>query len=577
MPSYPSKPIPPLFKGGMTPQECETWTRAYEWAYTSILGALLRVQAYKPPQQYKDYSDWFEASPGNGWEGRLKTVNASLTSMVERMSSIAITILKSTDDIKCKRQGFIEKLFQQRDAYVEILQGDFPGDKAISLCVNAFDDDHLRLSYQDSAEWARAFILVHEMHHAAADTKHTILIADSHYSRIGCGTLPFSDPGLAVKNAQNYAYFVMGTYWVRPVPEPGWKPDYGIWSERTVESGWGRAADSPAAAAILNELMVAYREPEAQGARLMVRVLKIIDKKEVWLDPMPFQFLRTDGHKQEGGSVVAPALAAWGPEAYCVFIDKESKNLVFVAGKFSGYMQSSDYATLYWGGASAVPDLIAADPLLREGNAPSPSAAIAVYRPGTAPNGAVNQSAGLYCVYVDKQHKLRCAVRLDGMAFGGGWKPLLFDQPRGTDMTPTLVVHNGQLKCIYRSSSEAKFVVLAYEPVMKRPQFGDPQVGVWKEDSSIAAPTLDAETLAVGSWNTANGAVLVAVGNKAEIRDGSLRYALCAETRTWSKDIRLGTVVSPNRPALVEYGSSMYLFYRSADGSIHSRAARPPK
>lgn len=78
----------------------------------------------------------------------------------------------------------------------------------------------------------------------------------------------------------------------------------------------------------------------------------------------------------------------------------------------------------------------------------------------------------------------------------------------------------------------------------------------------------------MSSWNTSNGKFLVAIGNKSELSDASLHFSLFSEKGTWLKGVRMSTMVSPNHPALVGCGSNLYLFYRSADGTIHSRVAR---
>lgn len=569
MSTFPEQPMPPTLKG-MTPPENEVWLNAHNWAYKSIVAALKRVQNSPNPTPSNDYARWFETesifTPHANWIERRNVVIDSLTKMATRMSTVSVVYKKSNDSEKCR----LPWDQMEREAFTEI---GGQADRDIGLCRHAFNDDQLRFRYWDAPDWARAFILAHETYHAAVDTRQSVETSDSYYNWTICQKLAFFNPGLAVKNAQNYALFIMGAGWVRIESPPGWLPDHGIWYEPTAGAGWGSAADSPAAAATThtqNLVMVGYREPEAHGGRLRYRILQLKDGRENWFDPMLLKISGEDGAARDCKSLTPPALAAHGQEFYCAYIDHETKYLLFARADTAGAMNTGNWSDLRWGGSLVVPEEIDRYPMSNPGPVNGPSPALAAYRPDLGVN-VLNQSAGLYCVYVSGTNDLKCAARLDGGR--GRWIQVPFDRRRTTAVTPALVMFNRQLRCAYVDGATGQLVMLTYRPVTSHPSMRDAKAGTWHEESHSIMP-LETEAIALGQWNTPRGEMLVAVGNKAQEKDGSLRFSLFSESAGWAKEKRLATLTSPNCFALAGCGGSLYLFYRSVDGAIQSRVAR---
>lgn len=147
------------------------------------------------------------------------------------------------------------------------------------------------------------------------------------------------------------------------------------------------------------------------------------------------------------------------------------------------------------------------------------------------------------------------------------------DRRRETLVTPALAEIDGKLRCVYFDGTTSKFVMLTCEPVTSSPMFRDSKAGTWREETKSSL-SMDSETIALGVWNTASGAVLVATGNKMGNKDGAVHYAMYCDGKGWTEDVRTTSLASSHCLALAGCGSNLYLFYCSADGNIHSRVAR---
>jgi hypothetical protein len=142
------------------------------------------------------YIQWFDWRRTGDWQDRRKTVEKCFTAMADWMSGARITYCKSDGDENCDK-GLI--------GWTPVTGKFGTGEKGtITLCKRAFDDVDLRIQYWfASAELARAYILIHEISHAVFSTE------DAWYFWPIVQSLSTFDPGLAVKNAENYANFAM--------------------------------------------------------------------------------------------------------------------------------------------------------------------------------------------------------------------------------------------------------------------------------------------------------------------------------------------------------------------------------
>ena len=89
----------------------------------------------------------------------------------------------------------------------------------------------------------------------------------------------------------------------------------------------------------------------------------------------------------------------------------------------------------------------------------------------------------------------------------------------------------------------------------------------------MPALPLHVESIALARWTTDGRETLVAMGNQAEGKDGSLRYCSLSRDRKWTEEVRLSTLTSPNVPTLACCESKLFLFCRGIEGAIQSRVA----
>lgn len=190
--SFPLQPTEPAFNG-MNEDQKNAMRRAHFTAYNNILLALDTVKKSIDANINRLYSDWFDQQFIWGrtgpWEQRWHTVINTLSSMATMMSSAKpVTYYYKENDPNCPFD---------RLAYAYL------GRPEVHACSKLFNDDFIRFAMWSSAEWGRAFAVVHEMSHAAGST------TDDWYSWSICQQLASFNPGLAVQNAQNYALYVM--------------------------------------------------------------------------------------------------------------------------------------------------------------------------------------------------------------------------------------------------------------------------------------------------------------------------------------------------------------------------------
>jgi peptidyl-Lys metalloendopeptidase len=191
--AFPLQPTAPQYTG-MNQDQQNAIRRAHFTAYNNILVALDTVQKSIDPNINRLYCDWFDQKFIWGrqgpWEQRWQTVIRNLSSMATLMSSATpITYHLNENDPNCPFD---------RLAYVYPAR---PYD--IYACSKLFNDDFIRFAMWSSAEWGRAFAVVHEVSHVAGGT------TDDWYSWSICQQLSTFNPNLAVTNAQNYALYVM--------------------------------------------------------------------------------------------------------------------------------------------------------------------------------------------------------------------------------------------------------------------------------------------------------------------------------------------------------------------------------
>lgn len=189
--SFPLQPTEPKYVN-LTPDQAAAMHRAHFTAYNNILLALESVQTSIDHDKNRLYCEnfdmefiWGRTGP---WQERRETVIRTLTSMAKWMSGVPLTYRHKDKDPNCASDLLAYTYYNQRTIYA---------------CDKLFNDDLLRFVMWNSAEWARAFVVVHEVSHAAG------LTTDDWYSWFICQQLATYNPGLAVKNAQNYALYTM--------------------------------------------------------------------------------------------------------------------------------------------------------------------------------------------------------------------------------------------------------------------------------------------------------------------------------------------------------------------------------
>jgi hypothetical protein len=189
--SFPIQPKEPIYIG-LDQQQKEAMHRAHFTAYNNILLGLDSVQksidGTNPLycQWFDVYWIWGRTGP---WEQRRQTVINTLSAMARLMST----------DPPIR----YEKKYQDPNCPFDRLAYAYLNSRNVFACSKLFNDDLLRFLLWNSAEWGRAFALVHEISHAAGGT------TDDWYSWSICEQLATYNPNLAVTNAQNYALYVM--------------------------------------------------------------------------------------------------------------------------------------------------------------------------------------------------------------------------------------------------------------------------------------------------------------------------------------------------------------------------------
>lgn len=538
---------PPLFDG-MTEGWEAAFRDSYRWAYESIVAGLVDVQHRGP-----GYQVWFDKNRGDGWQQRHQTVLTTLKSMIDWLSTDSLLIRTAPEVGACSgdRLGVTRPLQKG----------------AIELCPKAFIDWWLRQAF-GSAHRGRAFLLVHEISHAAGGTQ------DKSYDYGECQKFAETDPDSAIVNAQNYAMFALSGY---ALPTSA-RPDNGIWSDRAVSGGGGRAEHGPAAIEVSpNVVMVAYHEPEPagpqpdaihMGGQLCYKVVELFDNGYGWKNAIPFRPAFEIRKARELKSLVTPALARWNDETYCVYVDVELGLVTLKARNPGGVGGPPSWQELNWVGtwSEAEPELIShhRDSTKRIKLSP----ALAAYA------GGGGKGMGLYCAYVDSDGILMCVAKFGSSGGGlGRWTLVNFDKPRKSTSSPALAVFQNQLKCAYRDADKSRYVILTYQAA------GPDQPGTWVEDNSF--PDLETSTIALGEWETAEGPRLLAVGSVIPVKgtiDKHLRYAVLSSDCKWSNTNATEEYTSYGVPALVSWKSArgrlLYAFLTGRDRNIESIKAR---
>jgi hypothetical protein len=514
--SYPDEPKSPTLKG-MTQGENENFLQAHRWAYKSILAALKNLDKVDDSKATPEFSQWFDVrwvwGYAGGWKERRELVKTTLNKMAARMSNSSIVYQRSdpADPETNKQCTFDEMAWTRRNS-----------NAPISLCPKALNDHWLRFLYWRSADWARAFILVHEISHLAGDTE------DGYYNWSICEQLPTYNPNLAVKNAQSYALFAM---WCNPVAPSGSPADNGIF-KRQIGGDGCYLSQSPAAAAIAgNSVMVAFRERDT--SRLCYKCLqaRVNSGLELW---QAHKRIRTQGGS-ECSSPLGPALAASGSGFFCAYID-ESNKLRWASAPITAQAQTGNWTDLVWSEPDTIPSGACSDKL---------GPALAVF------NGFQ------YCAYVSAAGELKCVSKIDS------WARVDFDKPRHSVSAPAFVVFAKQLKCAYRDRETGKLVMLTLDLSTRN--------GTWRADA--ANPTIDADSIALAPTYEEGKPQMVALGN-GKSGDRNLRYAP-SQGNNWNSvlEVRMTTFSSPDGPALVACGDRLYAFFRREDNSLDAIVA----
>jgi hypothetical protein len=189
--TYPREPKVPAFRDQsgqeMIRQKIADYSAAHRRAYKQIVASLENLQK---PGTYGYYGRWFDHTYN---EERKKKVIANLARMANWMADYSIVFINTNE--KCDQRG------NDLVAWTNIN----PPLGPINLCWRAFDDFWLfNEGGSEGKDWTRAFIVIHEISHAAAQTD------DVSRNWLYCKSNLMS-PDEKVRNAQNYALFAMET------------------------------------------------------------------------------------------------------------------------------------------------------------------------------------------------------------------------------------------------------------------------------------------------------------------------------------------------------------------------------
>ncbi len=412
--SFPAEPKPARFNAAMSEEEIAKYRKAHSWAYKSILAALRNVESAVPTDAYQR---WFA-----GNQSELDHVKLIFGEMASWMATDSVRYEKTADG----KEGCDGKKLATTS----------PGSKgAIHLCPKAFDEGYLRDLNFNSADYERAFILVHEISHAAGNTNNG---NEEYYSWFYCRWwLPKVHPDLAVKNAQNYAYFAMS---VNPNPPPG-SENHGIWERRQIE-GTPDAEDNPAAAALVGDapseqvVMMAYRDPTVVYGVHGQLYYKILVGARIWHEAAA---IKSGGQIRH--SLLAPALAVHEYVFYCVYVDPSKRLICLFVDARPALNGQIHWEDLVWTVQGMIDNPVSDK-----------------YGPALATFGAA-----IYCVYVDASGALKCAGNLAGHLLVVTI-PINLDYVPKPGSTPALVVFGGELKCAYYDRQTQKIEMLAFEP-----------------------------------------------------------------------------------------------------------------
>jgi hypothetical protein len=187
--SFPANPKEPTFSGNLSEQEKANFRKAHWAAYHAILAAQESAQRSVDTTLY---ITWFETlwvwGRKDGWEKRRQTVIDNYGKMADWMATTQLNYVGRPES-NCVFDRFAWTYSGRRGS--------------INLCNVAFNDDWIRFSMWASADWGRAFTLIHEISHATCST------TDDQYLWSICEQLASYAPDIAVSNAQNYSLFAM--------------------------------------------------------------------------------------------------------------------------------------------------------------------------------------------------------------------------------------------------------------------------------------------------------------------------------------------------------------------------------
>lgn len=498
------------------------------------------------------YESWFE----HVWPwikvsdvlSRKKIVVQRMNSIMHYLETKAVVYNKSTDIVECK-SGLDSRLAFTNTAT-----------KQIDLCPLIFNEHAIHAVYWDSMEYMRAFVVVHEMYHVAIDTNGGDGKSDKAYLRAYCRALAHFDPGAAISNANNYAYYVMGSYWNRREKPPEEQHDYGFWNHHAPDEKWGTMSTDGAVASIKYDntiVMFIYRDdrsPKAAG-RLYYRLAELVNGHPMLREPVIVREEKHDLQPEEVLSITRPSLSAHSLYFYCAYVDKNSRRVTVLESTLRSVVGNIQYIFTWKNlevGAFA-------PPLIDEKSNNNPAVSFLAYRVPI-----VFKPAGLYCVYVNDKKSLTCVAKLD-------WKDAIWQEVPfpaalklpATVLTPALVIFDNILRCGYLGMGFLN--LLTYTDTTRAGDFG-----VWVRDTH-APLKMDVTAFALGEIKTPSGPVLVAVGVNDVLGDYYVYYAVYHTTTGWDKPNRLSTLTSSGAPMLTHIDSRLSMFIRDLHGTIDRR------
>jgi hypothetical protein len=211
------QPAIPVFLPGLSADVQENWLRAHWMAYEIVLKALSVLGGARMPLAYERWIEWINGDGQAVVEQLFPERRARHDQVANIFGKMADLLSGNTFNYSLGTQVIIEENRRRGTNLDYALAAAAPGGNGIIIFPGGLGDvTHvvgLPNNYRSKGDeyghtFARAFIIVHELAHAAGGLKgNRMAIDDKVYASEDCAGLARSDPDKAITNAQNYALF----------------------------------------------------------------------------------------------------------------------------------------------------------------------------------------------------------------------------------------------------------------------------------------------------------------------------------------------------------------------------------